>query len=348
MNLTESATNRFVAVAAAATLLVLPLAACSSSSNSTPPGGVDFGYVGGSGQYVEGGDGSFAPGREAMFDQLSNVNGSVISTGSINIEVADPLASSDRVAEVVEGLGGKVESRTSSDFGHGNVNAAVSVWVPAKKYNEAFDQLGGLGKILGENRNAVDVTSQQAELSARIGALEEAVARLKSLAETTNEVSDLIAIEGELSMRNSELESLKSQYEATAENVDHSRIFVSLSTPVGNSAGPTTFWDGVLTGLASIAAAGAGLLVLLGILLPWIILLGIVVFVIVLARRSSKKRRAKKVNQAEQAARAEQAERAASEAAPGAAAEAEPEAALDSAVKTAERPEPKAPSAEQK
>lgn len=339
MNLSKSAKTRFVAAAAAA-LLIAPLAACSSGSGATPPAGVDFGYVGGSGQYAEGGGGYFAPGREAMTDQLSNMNGSVISTGSINIEVANPLASADRVAEVVDGLGGEVESRTSSDFGHGNVNAVVSVWVPAKKYNEAFDQLGELGKILGENRNALDVTSQQADLSARISALEEAVARLTTLAESTSDVSDLIAIEGELSMRNSELESLKSQYEATAENVDHSRIFVSLSTPVGNSAGPSTFWDGILTGLASIAAAGAGLLVLLGILVPWIALIGIVVFVIVLIRRSSKKRRAKKIEQAEQAEQAAQVEQVAAE-----------QAELlerDATQETAERPEPEAPSAEQK
>ena len=340
MNLTKSAKTRFVAVATAATLLVLPLAACSSNSNSTPPG---TGFADASGQSVDGGGGYFAPGREAMTDQLSNLNGSSITTGSIGIEAADPIKVADRVSEVVKSLDGAVESRNSTEFGDGNSSTVLSVWVPAKKYDEAFDQLGELGRVLSENRDSFDVSAQQDELSARIGALEEAVSRLTALAESTSEVSDLIAIESELSMRNSELEMLKSQYEATAESIDHSRIFVSLSTPVGNSAGPTTFWDGVLTGLASIVAAGAGLLVLLGILVPWIALIGIVVFVIVLARRSSKKRRAKKAERPEQA---EPAQGAAGAAQP--AKDAAPAAGAEAAPETAERPEPETPSAEQK
>lgn len=321
MKMTKSTKTRFVAVAATA-LLIAPLAACSASSPAMPPG---TGFADGSGQFVEGG-GNFAPGREAVADQFANLNGSVIATGSIGIEAADPTKVADRVTEVVDGLGGAVEARNSSEFGDGTRNTVLSVWVPAKNYDEAFDQLGDLGQVVSENRNALDVTAQQADLSARIEALEEAVSRLRTLAEGTSNVSDLITIEGELSMRNTELQSLKAQYEATAESIDHSRIVVSLSTPVGNSAGPTTFWDGILTGLASIAAAGAGLLVLLGILVPWIALIGIVVFVIVLIRRSSKKRRAKK---AAQPAQAEQPER-------------------DAAPETAERPEPEAPSAEQK
>jgi hypothetical protein len=137
------------------------------------------------------------------------------------------------------------------------------------------------------------VTQQRQDLDARIEALEASVDRLLALLAEATTTADLIAIESELSSRQAELDSLVSQRDWLVDQVDYSTLTVDLlSEGIAPDAGPDDFWSGLVAGWEALVAFLSGLLVVAGMLLPWIglllVLAAIVVGIVILATRRNR------------------------------------------------------------
>lgn len=303
-----------IAAFAAAALLALPLAACSAQGSAQNPS-LDFGQRSGS---------DAAPGGVSLDSMALDMSAgsseaivhsaaipeaarSVISTGNLTVEVSDPRAAIGEVTDLAESLGGYIESQSLSGSGSGDPSGAnLTVRVPSLKFDEAFESIGALGTPLDENRSATDVTAQHVDLQARVESLQTSVTRLTELMEGAATTSELIEAESALAARQAELDSLTAQLEMLEAQVDESTIWVNFTTTSALPGGPSNFWDGLLAGLNSLTVAGAGALVLLGILLPWLVIAAIVTIAIVMIGRASRKRRASRAAQpAQQAAPAE-------------------------------------------
>ncbi|MBL3700964.1 DUF4349 domain-containing protein [Leucobacter luti] len=293
--------RRTLAVAAASALLLAPLSACSaltgplgaSSSNSSGP--VDAGaalpdVAGGAeagSQFTEQLD---APGREGVVDR------SVIRTGDLSLTVSDVGAASDQAAQITVELGGSVESQlTEAATGTSPASATLSLRVPADSLDVALTRLSEVGTVVSQSRSATDVTTEHVDLQARVTALEASVERLTKLIDGATSTSDLIEAEAALSDRQQELDGLRAQLTSLEGSVDEATIWVSLTTPsVLPGGGPTTFWDGLGAGIASLGAAASGAVVVLGILLPWLVLAGMIAGAIVWIVRATRTRRARR------------------------------------------------------
>lgn len=238
---------------------------------------------------------------------------SVIRTGDISLEVSDPEAAADEVAEIAERTGGSVESmtvrRASGDMAAG---ADLALRVPEERIDEAFDALEDVGEVITQSRSAVDVTAQHVDLQARVAALEESVQRLTTLMAGADTTTELIEAESALSQRQQELDGLRAQLTALEGQVDEATIWVSLNTKSAlPGGGPANFWEGLLAGIDSLAAAGAGALVVLGILLPWLAIAAVLALVIILIVRAASARRRARAAQTVRAAEASHAASAA-------------------------------------
>lgn len=302
-----------VAVATAAVLLTVPLAACSMQNGSgsyVPARSLDGGASDYSSVEAAQNDASnpLAPNtgganmsrEEALASAgqatSNNAKRSVITTGSVTIEVKDPQSAVEEATKVAESLGGRIEAQSLSNTGAGGAEgASLTVRVPQDKLTEALDSLGGLGNVLDQSISADDVTAQHVDLQARVEALESSVARLTELMAGSATTSELIEAESALSARQAELDSLKAQLGMLEGQVDEATVWVSFTTPsAAIPGGPSNFWEGLLAGLSSLTAAGAGALVLLGILLPWLVIAAIITFAVILLVRAGKRRRAAK------------------------------------------------------
>ncbi|QIM16271.1 DUF4349 domain-containing protein [Leucobacter insecticola] len=226
---------------------------------------------------------------------------SIIYSGDISLTVSDPGDSAARVETIIKDLGGYVESQTvDGSIGGSPAHASMAVRVPADKFDAAFEQLAEIGDVVSQSRSSADVTTQRVDLQARVGALEESVSRLKQLMTGAASTSELIEAESALSQRQQELDGLRAQLEILEDQVDDASIWVNLSTQSVIPGGPASFWEGLLAGFASLGTAGAGALVLAGILIPWVILGGIIAGGIVLIVRVSKKRRQRRQGSAQE------------------------------------------------
>jgi len=200
----------------------------------------------------------------------------VVTTGWVTVVADDPRAAAEEVARLAESAGGRVENRhQSGDAADGTATAELTVRVPADRTTATLDALEQVGEVEDVSVEAVDVTGTARDLDARIEALTTSVDRLRTLMGEAGSTKDLLAAEQELTARQADLESLQSQRASLTDQVSMSTLTVSLVqvapaeqlAPEGFLGGLQNGWDALLTTLN-------GLVVLLGVLLPWLVVVG--------------------------------------------------------------------------
>jgi len=283
------ATMRRILLPTALLATALVLTGCSaaggpsSSDQSAPqaPVAVD----GGGGQEFSSTADTAAPG----------VDRQVITTGWVTVKVESPLDAAREAVRITERAGGRVDGRSEyapqgdSDGG----SATLTLRVPADDLTGILDDLKALGQVQEVSLNSSDVTMETQDLDARISALSASIDRLLALLATATDTDALITLETAISDRQAELESLEAQRRYLADQVAMSTITLQLVTEtVVPEPEPATFWDGLVAGWNGFVGFFSGLLVVLGVLVPWLILGAIVTLVVVVLVRRARARRA--------------------------------------------------------
>ena len=216
----------------------------------------------------------------------------VVTTASASVAVEDPAAGAQRVSELVESVGGRVEERTeqaaSGDDGVEGAVADLVVRVPADSLTGVLADLADLGDVESVSVSRSDVTTTAVDLDARISALQTSVARLQALIDGAATTEALLAAEAALSDRQQDLESLQAQRALLADQVELSTLRVHLQQPgVAPPGGPDGFVDALGTGWNALVSAAGTAVVVLGVLLPWLVVAAVVAaMVLVLLRRA--------------------------------------------------------------
>lgn len=272
----------------AAVLALTGCAAAGGSSGAYDEGAVPQAPVGGEvgGDAAEDSDGGGVaqPGAERE----------VIISGSVTVTAEEPLEAAADAVRIVEAAGGRVDGRTEYAATDGDRGSATLVLrIPAERLTAVLDDLKALGRADEVALSTDDVTVQSQDLDARISALQKTIARLEGLIAQAKDIDDLILLESEISNRQAELESLQAQQRYLDDQVAMSTISLYLrSDAEAPPTQPDTFWTGLGTGWDAFVTFWAGLLVVLGVLLPWLLLFGVVALVIILVVRRRRRRAA--------------------------------------------------------
>jgi len=299
-NVSAMRTPRLLTTLPALALTALLLSGCAAASNesSSDSGGAP-GF----------GEGIGAPVAEDSTIDRSNLesqpgenptagNRAVITTGYLYLTVEAPLEAAAEAVSIVEGAGGRVDGRqefapraldTASDAG----GAELVLRIPADRLSATLEKLKALGEVEELQLSSSDVTREVQDIDARVTALSSSITRLLALQDAAATVEDLIALETAISDRQAQLESYQAQQRYYAEQVGLSTVTLVLGSPeVAPVDEPDTFLSGLTTGWEALLAFGSGLLVVVGVLLPWLIVLGVVGLVVVLIVRRAVRRRA--------------------------------------------------------
>lgn len=218
----------------------------------------------------------------------------VITTGDVQLTAKDPRAAADAVVALVEGEGGRVDARTEqAATDEQDAHAQLTVRIPSDDLTSTLSALKSVGDVVSVNLSAQDVTGDAQDLDARIKALQLSVARMEDLLSRATTNADLISAEGALSERQANLESLMSQRARLAEQVALSTLTIDLSVPgtVSAATAPGGFWDGIGAGWESLVATLRVVVLVLGVLLPWLALGGLVTLGVLAVRRTVRSRR---------------------------------------------------------
>jgi hypothetical protein len=212
----------------------------------------------------------------------------LVITGTVAITADDPIAASEKATAIARAAGGRVDARTEYAPRDGDAGSAtLTLRVPADAVEDVRDQLKQLGTVEETDFSSVDVGTQQRDLDTRITTLRASIARYTSWLADADTTADLIQLEQAIAERQNELESLEAQQRALDDKVAMSTITlqlrsVALAPP---PEGPDNFWEGLVVGWNGFVAFWGGVAVALGVGLPWLVVLGVVLTVVVLLVR---------------------------------------------------------------
>lgn len=258
----------------------LLLAGCSSGSDGTA--------YSQSASVDESVEGAAAPeaGSVDAEDLAASVGGaevdrSVIVSGSVVLTADDPIAVASLVASAVEGAGGYLDGRTESEGdGTSPSQARLTVRVPPGEVQPMIDSLRGIGKVTDVDLSSSDVTKQVADLETRISAKKVAITRLEELLSGAGSMADLLAVEGELTTRQSELEQLLTEQAGIDDLTSMATLEISVyatdQEPVPDDDEVTGFLGGLSAGWDALVTALGVAVTIVGVVLPWLVLVALV------------------------------------------------------------------------
>jgi hypothetical protein len=236
-----------------------------------------------------------APGAPSAPAQGSKTGAAVLGVGpklaksaSLDLQVKDVGAAAAQVRTIAAGLAAQMVNeqigtgvpgrpatlQTKSDVVTGFGTLTLSV--PAASLDIALDQLARIGTVLQRRLSTQDVTAQYVDTESRLRTMRASVGRVRSLMAQAKDLGQVVALEGELSQREADLESLESQQGALANSVERSTLTVSLSTPGNQPVTKTGFLAGLGSGWEAFGASVTGLLTGIGAVLPFAVFLAVV------------------------------------------------------------------------
>ncbi|WP_437336559.1 DUF4349 domain-containing protein [Sorangium sp. So ce394] len=156
----------------------------------------------------------------------------LVYTAQVAMAVFEVGASLGKVEELARDLGGFLARRD---------DRAITIRVPAARFDEALKRLEGLGDVLQRNVVAEDVTEEFLDLGVRIRNARVVRDRLEKLLEKAAKVEESIQLERELARVTSELERLEGRLKFLRDRVAFSTLTVSFqprSTETITPSGP--------------------------------------------------------------------------------------------------------------
>ena len=220
----------------------------------------------------------------------------VISSGTVSLSSTDVSETRQEVQRIVDAQGGDVtEEKTETDDEGDASYARFVIRVPSPKFSEAMSALEQVDGVVASNRSSEDVTTQVIDNDVRVRAQEASLKRVELLLAEAKSLKNLIWIESQLTTRQAELDSLKSQQSWLTDQTSLSTITVDISKKQAKAVEkeddePAGFLDGLRGGMNALGGTLAAVALIVGALLPFAVValvLGVPVWLVVRRRRSA-------------------------------------------------------------
>lgn len=291
------------------------LAACSSASDSASDGGggdmsdemaasapeLAESESGGAtrGDAATGGDTTGSDTTSTVADlRTPPSERAVISTGTVSLRSKDVAEARREVQRVVDAQGGDItDENTETDDEGATSYSRLVVRVPSAKFNAAMVALEEAAEFRSSNRGAKDVTTEVIDTDVRVRAQESSLKRVELLLSRAQSLKDIIWIESQLTSRQAELDSMKSQQAWLRDQTSFSTITVDITAIAEKDKveeekkTETGFLAGLDGGMKAMGASLSAIATAVGALLPFAVLLlvlGLPVWLLVRRRRTTQ------------------------------------------------------------
>lgn len=221
----------------------------------------------------------------------------VISTGTISLSSQDTEQARFDLQKVIDAHDGSIADEKTSIDDEGNLrNTRIVLRVPAAEFAETMTEIGEVAEVTSSSRNTEDVTTQVIDNEVRIRAQEKSLRRIETLLAQAQDISDIVSIESQLSQRQADLDSLKSQQAYLEDQTSLSTITVHLEHQDAvvrekEETDHNAFVTGLLDGWTALTVLGAGTAQFVGALLPVAVLLAVIGFPLTVLIRRLRPRR---------------------------------------------------------
>lgn len=173
----------------------------------------------------------------------------VIRTATLGIEVKSVPKAVAAARATTEGAGGLVAEENTERIDDTHEVSHLVLRVPQARYDDVLRDLAGTGKLLSRTSNAKDVTGQVVDVESRIATQRASVTRVRDLMDKAEKLTDVVTLEGELSSRQADLESLLAQQKSLKDRTTLATITLELNEPEAEGDDPEEDGTGFLDAL---------------------------------------------------------------------------------------------------
>lgn len=229
----------------------------------------------------------------------------------MTVDTLDFDASLNSFKSSLEMYGGFIETENFSDGGSGGrwyseneqkwKSYSATVRIPSKNYDEFCNAAGNLGDLRSKTSNVENLSQEYSDLATTLEIYEAKEQRYIALLAEITEDEYAVEIERELTDIQIKIANIKTRMNAIRTDVAYSYVYFTLNEVkeyVSEPVKTDTFLDRLAYTLSDAGETFLefleGLLFLLIYTVPYLILIGIVVFVIILIVKKIKNRKAKK------------------------------------------------------
>jgi hypothetical protein len=291
--------HRTAAAIGAALLATLALAACSAgsgdSSSSGAQGGSSDGRAADSGGRAPSSEGGGAgPSKDASGTTSDPVTAANLAASQ------ESLARRASIALKVKNIGqavAKVRATTataqgivlSENIGTANGDAPlaesarvtattygeITISVPSTELDRVIAELGSVGTVIRSTSSSENVGGQIVDTASRLETMRVSVERVRAFLDDAKDLNQIVALEAELTRRQSDLEALEAQLASLKGSVARSPIQISLTTEPGaieEEPDQAGFLVGLKGGWDAFTGSASVLLTVVGALLPFLAL----------------------------------------------------------------------------
>ena len=158
----------------------------------------------------------------------------IIFRATIEVEVDDVAAAGREATQRIESLGGVVFGQTTTV--EPSPRTVLTFKVAPADFDQALEQLGGVGELVDQTITADDVTDRVVDLESRVLTAETSVERLREFLANAQTVQDVADLERELVARELELESLRGQLRTLRDQVALATITLTITETEATTA----------------------------------------------------------------------------------------------------------------
>jgi hypothetical protein len=226
-------------------LAVSLFAACGGASSAPVGAGVPAG-ASGAGQDVAASAAPFPVAGQPGSGEGSNAapkdDAKIVRTGSLSVQVKDLDIALTAGRDAVRAAGGYIGASRQTNDGDNSV-ASVTYRIPSDRWDESLTALRGLGKVLGEQTDAIEVTGQLVDLQARIANLRASEQALQGIAARATKISDVLEVESRLTEVRGQIEQLDGQRAHLADQAGLGTLTVTYGLQVVAVTQATKGWN---------------------------------------------------------------------------------------------------------
>jgi hypothetical protein len=226
--------------------------------------------------------------------RLALATQSIIYTASLTVRAKNVTAAAARATSIVTAEGGYVSGEQAvvnpRDPAHSTVSLQLKV--PVAVYAGTLSTLSTvLGTQTALTQHAQDVTEEVADVSSLVTSAQAAITQLQALLKRAGSISQLLAVQQQISTQESSLEALQAQQRALARETSYATVSVTLlgprQRPVRKKAKTRQhgFVAGFAAGWHGLRLVVSGLLTGLGAVLPFAVIIAVIAAAGYAARR---------------------------------------------------------------
>lgn len=215
-------------------------------------------------------------------DRVPDDGRKVIRTGTIELLVVSFDDARAKIEAAVAQAGGYIDSTNITRRQDQISDGTIVVRLPQDKLGDMTGKLAQIGEVISEQTNAADITDQYVDVSARLAAARTLEKRLLELAsDHSGKIDQVLSVERELERVRGEIEGYEGHLRQWNDQVAMSTLtlqvrtkrpeIVATSEPAPTLGQQTKSTFG--SSMSALRSFGAGLLLAITALLPWLVIL---------------------------------------------------------------------------